>query len=189
MERESPPASIAERRNRRRQRHCIDRTLDPQPDPGRKLDLDYSGIGQVNWTCLRRDLHGGKSHRCTKPTAPAIQLARMNPGFPCNRGNTGARLKGGCHQPFLLRRTPPSSTLNRCDDLNPLVRHVTIPMNSHMTHIPIKSTRRPLSDGYEHSRWRGRRSGGAGDWTRCSRRCVSARVSAQCMEGGGYAFN
>src|SRR6266852_5501747 len=43
---------------------------------------------------------------------------------------------------------PASSPLNRGDDLETSVRHVTIPVNSHMTHTLRKSTRRPLTDGY-----------------------------------------
>src|SRR6266849_2373306 len=39
-------------------------------------------------------------------------------------------------------------TLDRCDHLDPPIRHVTIPVNSHMTHTLRKSTRRPLTDGY-----------------------------------------
>src|SRR6516162_806464 len=38
--------------------------------------------------------------------------------------------------------------LNRRDDFNPLVHHVTIPMNTHMTHTLTQSARRPLSEGY-----------------------------------------
>jgi hypothetical protein len=36
--------------------------------------------------------------------------------------------------PLLLRRAPPPPTRYRGDDLNPSIRHATIPMNSHMTH-------------------------------------------------------
>jgi hypothetical protein len=44
---------------------------------------------------------------------------------------TGEIVKRNQH----VRRTLPAPALCRCDDLNPPVRHVTIPMNSHMTDI------------------------------------------------------
>jgi hypothetical protein len=44
----------------------------------------------------------------------------------------------------LLRRAPASPTFNRRDDLNPSLSHVSIPMNSHMTHTSTRSARRPL---------------------------------------------
>src|SRR5712671_6054668 len=49
---------------------------------------------------------------------------------------------------LFLRRAPAPSPLNRGDDLDTSVRHVTIPVNSHMTHTLSRSTRRPLSEGY-----------------------------------------
>jgi hypothetical protein len=54
----------------------------------------------------------------------------------------------GRHQPLLLHRAPASATLHRSDDFNRGRAHVTIPMNSHMTHTPASSTRRPSPDAY-----------------------------------------
>src|SRR5262249_47741947 len=79
---------------------------------------------------------------------PAIQLPGMNPHFPRNRRYAGTRLQRRRNQLPLLRRAPASPTLNRRDDLNPSLSHVTIPMNSHMTHTSTRSARRPLPDGY-----------------------------------------
>src|SRR5262249_56593027 len=82
---------------------------------------------------------------------PAIQLPGMNPHFPRNRRYAGTRLQRRRNQLPLLRRAPASPTLNRRDDLNPSLSHVTIPMNSHMTHTSTRSARRPLPDGYARS--------------------------------------
>jgi hypothetical protein len=58
----------------------------------------------------------------------------MNPGFSGNCRYTGSRFQRRRNQLLLLRETPAPPPLNRCDDLNPLVRHVIIPVNTHMTH-------------------------------------------------------
>src|SRR6266699_1129386 len=67
-------------------------------------------------------------------TPPAIQLARMNAGVPRKRRYAGTRLQRCRYQLPLLRRAPAPPSFNRGDDLNAPVRHVTIPMNTHMTH-------------------------------------------------------
>ena len=79
---------------------------------------------------------------------PAVQLAGVDPGFPSQRRHARTRLQRRRYQLLLLRRTPASPALNRCDDLDPPVRHVTIPVNSHMTHTLSSSARRPLPEGY-----------------------------------------
>jgi hypothetical protein len=58
----------------------------------------------------------------------------MNPGFSGNCRYTGSRFQRRRDQLPLLRNTPTPSSLNRRDDFNPLVRHVIIPVNTHMTH-------------------------------------------------------
>jgi hypothetical protein len=44
---------------------------------------------------------------------PSLQLARMAPGFPRHRRDTGARLQRGCNQPLLLCRAPARAALHR----------------------------------------------------------------------------
>src|SRR5882757_10137837 len=75
----------------------------------------------------------------------------MNPGFPGHRGYPDAGLERGRHQPFLLRRIPASPTLNRRDDLNLRLRHLTTPRNSHVTQNLTSDARRPPPEGYPAS--------------------------------------
>src|SRR6266404_4340174 len=86
----------------------------------------------------------------------------MNPSFSRHRRYPGAGLQRRRHQLLFLRRAPATPPLNRGDDLDPFLRHVTIPVNSHMTHTLTQSTRRPLTDGYTMSGW-SPSSLGAGD--------------------------
>src|SRR5579863_949759 len=72
----------------------------------------------------------------------------MNPGSSGNCRYTGSWFQARCDQLPLLGHTPASPPLNRCDDLNPSVRHGSIPMNTHMTHTLIEPASRPLSEGY-----------------------------------------
>src|SRR5260370_19795851 len=68
---------------------------------------------------------------------------------PRHRRDAGSGLQRRRHQLLFLRRAPAPSSLNRGDDLDTSVRHVTIPVNSHMTHTLSRSTRRPLTEGYQ----------------------------------------
>src|SRR5712664_4500100 len=80
---------------------------------------------------------------------PAIQLSGMDPNFPRHRRHAGTGLQRRRNHLMLLRRAPASPSLDRCDNLDTSsIRHVTIPMNNHMTHTLTRSTRRPLTDGY-----------------------------------------
>src|SRR5882762_7886368 len=75
----------------------------------------------------------------------------MDPNFPRHRRHAGTGLQRRRNHLMLLRRAPASPSLDRCDNLDTSsIRHVTIPMNNHMTHTLTRSTRRPLTDGYEY---------------------------------------
>jgi hypothetical protein len=128
------------------QRRRVGRAPDPHPRSAGKLDLDRSRAGHTG----RRNPYWRKTQLLLSPQLPppAIQLPGMNPDFPRNRRYAGTRLQRRRNQLPLLRRAPASPTLNRRDDLNPSLSHVTIPMNSHMTHTSTRSARRPLPDGY-----------------------------------------
>ena len=58
----------------------------------------------------------------------------MDPGFSGNCRYTRSWFQRPRDQLPLLGGTPASPPLNRCDDLNLSIRHVSIPMNTHMTH-------------------------------------------------------
>src|SRR5262245_49863824 len=73
----------------------------------------------------------------------------MNPSLASDRGDAGPRLQGCRDQSLFLLGAPAAATLHRGDHFNRSLAHVTIPMNSHMTHTSRKTTRRPLPDGYE----------------------------------------
>src|SRR5258708_22845247 len=77
----------------------------------------------------------------------------MNPRLPRHHRHAGAGLQRRRDHLLLLRRAPAPSSLNRGDDLDTSIRHVTIPVNSHMTHTLSRSTRRPLTEGYQYLRW------------------------------------
>src|SRR5262245_616520 len=85
---------------------------------------------------------------CAKLPSPSIQLAWVYPSLASHRGHASARLQRRRYQPLLLLSRPATATLHRGDDFNRGLAHVTIPMNSHMTHTLTRSTRRPLSEGY-----------------------------------------
>src|SRR5450755_1664739 len=66
---------------------------------------------------------------------PAVQLAGMNPRFPRHRRHAGAGLQRRRDHLLLLCRAPAPPSLDRRDNLDaPSIRHVTTPMNSHLTH-------------------------------------------------------
>lgn len=52
-----------------------------------------------------------------------------------------------------------SGDLSRCDDLNQMVRHMSTPMNAHMTNDLTRPARRPLTDGYDLVARKGYRQG------------------------------
>src|SRR6516165_9300321 len=79
---------------------------------------------------------------------PAIQLPWMDASLTGNCGDGGAALQRSGHQPLLLRRAPAPAALHRGDDFNRRLAHVTIPMNSHVTHTSRSPTRRPSPYGY-----------------------------------------
>src|SRR5262249_9152412 len=83
-----------------------------------------------------------------KLPSPSIQLAWMNPSLASHRGDAGTRLQRCRYEPLLLLGAPAAATLHRGNDFNRGLAHVTIPRNSHMTHILRRRTRRPLPDGY-----------------------------------------
>src|SRR5512133_2280080 len=72
----------------------------------------------------------------------------MNPSLASHRGDAGTRLQRCRYEPLLLLGAPAAATLHRGDDFNRCLAHVTIPMNSHMTHTLRARTSRPLPDGY-----------------------------------------
>src|SRR5215472_15541526 len=74
----------------------------------------------------------------------------MNPGLSGYCRHTGSRFQRCCDQLLLLRETPAPPPLNRCNDLNLPIRHVIIPVNTHMTHNLTRAARRPLADGYPY---------------------------------------
>ena len=97
-----------------------------------------------------RNPHRREADRRSRPQLPppAPQLARMDPGFAGNRRDACSRLQRRRHQALLLRRVPVPPTLDRRDDLDPPVRHVSTPVNTHVTHSLIYPARRPLPEGY-----------------------------------------
>jgi hypothetical protein len=62
----------------------------------------------------------------------------MNPSLAGHRGDAGTRLQRCRYEPLLLLGAPAAATLHRGNDFNRGLAHVTIPSNSHMTHILIR---------------------------------------------------
>src|SRR5216683_5191444 len=72
----------------------------------------------------------------------------MDPGITGNLRCNCARLQRRRNDPLLLRRRPAPPPLNRRDHLDLSIRHVSIPMNTHMTHPYSPIARRPSPDAY-----------------------------------------
>jgi hypothetical protein len=127
--------SIGQRCNRRRQHRRVDCARDLHPRSARELDLDHPAVGQTGGCNIRRDLH----RRSDSPAVHAADGANHTAGLDEAPllWQTTTRWHSTPATPPPVAPSPPSSTspaLNRCDDLNSPVRHVTIPMNSQMTH-------------------------------------------------------
>src|SRR5262249_25415129 len=102
-----------------------------------ELDLDRPKADKTtSRRSLAGNLHRRKTSRCRRAhlPSPAKELTWMNPGLSGYCRHTGSRFQRRCDQLLLLRETPAPPPLNRCDDLNLPIRHVTIPMNTHMPH-------------------------------------------------------
>src|SRR5262249_46528536 len=121
-----------------------------------EFDLDRAGDRYSIRRRCRCNPHRGKVRcrlrTCAKLPSPSIQLAWVYPSLASHRGHASARLQRRRYQPLLLLSRPATATLHRGDDFNRGLAHVTIPMNSHMTHTLTRSTRRPLSEGYRSPR-------------------------------------
>src|SRR5882762_4057926 len=103
----------------------------------------------------------------------------MDPNFPRHRRHAGTGLQRRRNHLMLLRRAPASPSLDRCDNLDTSsIRHVTIPMNNHMTHTLTRSTRRPLTDGYPFN---------ASGKQKPERLAIPAQASILVHKGGSYS--
>jgi hypothetical protein len=107
--------------NRSSGRRRIYRSGHPHPRPVRKFHFNRAGSGQPASVASAATCTAAKvSAWCLVPVAdaaqlspPSLQLARMAPGFPRHRRDTGARLQRGCNQPLLLCRAPAPAALHR----------------------------------------------------------------------------
>src|SRR5947209_3543220 len=136
----------------RSQRCRIGRSGYPHSRSIRKLYVDRSRRRHASRHWFGRNLDCCKGRRRLRSPAqlppPSIQLAGMYPRFARHGRYTGAWLQRGCDKPLLFRRAPAPASLHRCNDFNGSLAHVTIPMNSHMTHTIRRSARRPSTEGY-----------------------------------------
>src|SRR5215471_21338641 len=154
MQSGSSLASPCQRGNHRRQRRRIHCARDPHPCSRCELDVDRLKADKTtSRRSLAGNLHRRKTGRCRRAhlPSPAKELTWMNPGLSGYCRHTGSRFQRCCDQLLLLRETPAPPPLNRCDDLNLPIRHVIIPVNTHITHTLTKAARRPLSEGYSSS--------------------------------------
>ena len=122
----SPPLALRQRLHQRCDRRSIDRSGDPHPAAGSKLDVDdASSLRRRCGRCRHRlgyDRYRIERRRKLLPftelLTPAEQLARVNPRRTGNLGGDRARRHRCCNNPLLLRPRPPPTTLHRRDHLD-----------------------------------------------------------------------
>ena len=130
----SSPLALRQRLDQRRHRPDINRSADPHPSAGRKLDLDSARTLRrgTRWRLRSKARLGGNRDRIegrgklrplAELLAPAEELARVNAGRARNLGSNRTWLQRSRNDPLLLGPRSSPAPLHRRDHLNLRLGH------------------------------------------------------------------